>query len=130
MSLQPFIERDPDGSGLYRSRLYEKQAKEKATNTWIEHHYLPLRQQVALVHEATDAQYSRALGGKEAKWLRQQATERQLQVLQHMHPQVAREARAKAWTGQKVSDLITFLSMRGTLTHPPPFPQEMPNDVA
>ncbi len=127
---QAIIERDPDGSGLYRSRLYEKQGKEKATNTWIEHRYLPLRQQVAFVQEATHARYSRALGGKEAKWLRQQATEKQLQVLQHMHPQAAQEARAKAWTGQKVSDLITFLSMRDALTNPPPLPQEVPNDVA
>ncbi len=124
------IERDPEGSGLYRSRLHEKQPRQTATDTWIEHQYLPLRQQVALVHEATHAHYSKALGGKESKWLREPATEKQLQVLYRMHSRAAREAKTKAWTGQKVSDLITFLSMRGTLTHPPPLPQEMPNDGA
>ena len=125
------IERDLDGSGLYRSRIYEKQPHQVAQHTWIDYHYLPLRQQVALVHEATDTRHSKVLGGKEATWLHQQATEKQLEVLQRMNSQAARQARAEAWTSEKVSDLITFLPMRGTLTHPPLIPQEEGNgDVA
>lgn len=121
------IERDPEGSGLYRSRLYEKRPKQEATNTWIEHHYLPLRQQVALVQESTDARYSKALGSKEAGWLHQQATEKQLQTLQCINPQVAQQARDKEWTKECVSNLIMFLPMKRTLINPPPVPQEERN---
>ena len=125
------IERDPEGSGLYRSRLYEKQTQQLAQHTWIEHHYLPLRQQIALVHKATDAWSSKALSGKEATWLSLPATEKQLQTLQRLDIQAARAARTTAWTRQEVSDRITFLFLRGTLTNPPSIPQEEVNgDVA
>ena len=124
------IERDPEGSGLYRSRLYTKQPKQLAEHRWVEHHYLPLRQQVALTHEATGKRYIKKLGGKEARWLHERATENQLRVLQRLSQKAAQRAREKAWTGQMVSDLITFLPMRGTLTNPPPVPtEEGDNDV-
>jgi flagellar biosynthesis chaperone FliJ len=123
------IERDPEESGLYRSRLYEQQRGQEAIHTWVEHQYLPLLQQVALVHEATHAHYSKGLGGKESEWLHKPATEKQLQMLQRKHPQAAQKARIKKWTGQRVSDLITFLSMKEALTNPPPLPQETPNDA-
>ena len=118
------IERDTDGSGLYRSRLYKIQPEQVAQDIWIEHQYLPLRQQVALVHEATNDRYREVLSGKEAKWLHQHATKKQLQTLERMHPQAAQQARAEAWTGQKISDIITFLPMIWTLTHPPLIPQK------
>ena len=128
---QAIIERDPDGSGLYRSRLYKKQPQQAAQHTWIEYHYLPLRQQVALIHEATDAWSSKALSGKEAGWLGQRPTEKQLHTLQRLDLQAARVARTEAWTRQEVSDHITFLFLRGTLTNPPPIPQEeVKGDVA
>ena len=125
------VERDPDGSGLYRARLYKRQPQQAAQHTWIKRHYLPLRQQVALVHKATDAWSSKALSGKEATWLSLPATEKQLQTLQHLDIQAARAARTTAWTRQEASDRITFLFLRGTLTNPPPIPQEEGNgDVA
>jgi superfamily II DNA or RNA helicase len=124
------IERDPEGSGLYRSRLYTKQPEQQAEHQWIEYRYLPLRQQVALTHEATGKRYVKKLGGKEARWLHEKATENQLRVLQRLNRKAAQRAREKAWTGQMVSDLITFLPMRGTLTNPPSVPtEERDNDV-
>lgn len=124
------IERDPEDSGLYRARLYTRQPKMQAEHQWIEHRYLPLRQQVALTHEATGKHYIKKLGGKEARWLYEKATEKQLSVLQRLDRKAAQRAQEKAWTGQMVSDLITFLPMRGTLTNPPLIPtEEEDNDV-
>jgi hypothetical protein len=47
------LERDTAKSGLYRSRKYARQPERTPEHLWIERHYLPLRQQVALVQEAT-----------------------------------------------------------------------------
>ena len=123
------IERDPEGSGLYRSRLYTKRPEQQAEHQWIEYRYLPLRQQVALTHEATGKRYVNKLGGKEARWLHEKATENQLSFLQRLDRKAAQRAREEEWTGQTVSDLITFLTMRGTLTNPPSVPTEVNSDA-
>ena len=113
------VERDPTGSGLYRSRLHTKQPGQPPKDDWIQPDYLPLRQQVALVHQATNVRNVQPLSNKEARWLNEPATEKQIKVLQRMHPGAARRAIANGWTKRMVSDVITFLSLRKTLTHPP-----------
>ena len=113
------IERNPNGSGLYRSRLYTMQREQLPEHRWIEPSYLPLRQQVTLVHEFTGAMSVKALSSKEASWLDEPASEKQLEALQRMHPGLAHQARAKGWTKRTASDAITFCLLRKTLFHPP-----------
>ena len=113
------IERDPNGSGLYRSRLYIMQREQQPEHRWIEPSYLPLRQQVALVHDYTSAISVKALSSKEASWLDEPASEKQLEALQRMHPGLADQARAKRWSKRIASDAITFCLLRRTLLHPP-----------
>ncbi len=113
------IERDPKGSGLYRTRLYTMQREQQPEHRWIEQSYLPLRQQVALVHDFTSAISVKALSSKEASWLAEPASEKQLEALQRLHPGLARQARAKGWTKRIASDAITFCLLRRTLLHPP-----------
>jgi hypothetical protein len=60
------LERDPAQSGLYRSRQYARQPERTPEHQWIERRYLPLRQQVALVQEATAGLFREAFAGKEA----------------------------------------------------------------
>ncbi len=113
------IERDPSGSGLYRSRLHIKRPYSQPEDAWVCQDYLPLRQHVALVHAATNKKQSQALRSKDAPWLERPATEEQLQVLQRIHPKAAQRAREERWTQQEASDAITFSFLRNTLTHPP-----------
>ncbi len=113
------IERDPKGSGLYHSRLYTMPRGQLPEHRWIEKAYLPLRQQVALVHEYTGTIYVQSLGSKEARWLDEPASEKQLAALQKLHPGLARQARAKGWNKRMASDAITFCLLRKTLLHPP-----------
>jgi hypothetical protein len=113
------IERDPTGSGLYRSRLYSMQRGEPPEHRWIEHDYVPLRQQVALVHDYTNAICVQALSSKDAMWLDEPATDKQLEALQRMHPGLARQALANGWTKRRASVAITFCLLRKTLMHPP-----------
>jgi ATP-dependent helicase IRC3 len=113
------IERDPKGSGLYRSRLYTMPREQLPEHRWIEQAYLPLRQQVALVHDFTSAISVKALSSKEASWLAEPASEKQLEALQRLHPGLARQARAKGWTKRIASDAITFCLLRNTLMYPP-----------
>ncbi len=89
---------------------------------WIEFHNLPLRQQVALVHEATGGIFQKALGSKEASWLEQPASEQQLAALHRLHKGLAKEAREQGWTKGAVSQAISYLMLSKTLKHPPSTP--------
>jgi len=116
------IEGDPEGSGLYRSRLYTKryqQDGQKSEHRWITREYLPLRQQVALVHEHTKAIASEAFSGKDAAWLAHSATPKQIAQLRWLYPKLAHQAIDKGWSKRTASDVITFYSLKETLTHPP-----------
>jgi hypothetical protein len=70
------IEHDPEGSGLYRSRIYTREYEQdgkEAEHRWIAKEYLSLRQQVALVHEHTKAIASEAFAAKmQGGWTSQQ----------------------------------------------------------
>ncbi len=113
------VERDPSGSGLYRSRLYGMPQEKEPTHLWIKQEYFPLRQQVAWVHEATDAFYQEVLGSKEAPWLGQPASDKQLALLERSHRGLAYQARKNSWTKGTASEAITFCRLRKTLEHPP-----------
>jgi len=116
------LERDPEGSGLYRSRLYSREDEQEGQESepgWIAKEYLPLRQQVALVYEQTEAIASEAFSSKEAAWLDEPSTPRQLARLQLLHPKLARQAIIKGWNKRTASDVITFFELKKTLTHPP-----------
>ena len=113
------IERDPAGSGLYRSRLYIMPPGEEPEHQWIRRDYLPLRQQVALVHEATGGLYIKSLGSKDAKWRKEPVSDKQLATLQRIHPRLARQALEAGWTKQMASEAITYYRLRQTLLHPP-----------
>jgi superfamily II DNA or RNA helicase len=116
------IERDPEGSGLYRSRLYTKkyeQDGQKSEHHWITKEYLPLRQQVALVHDHTKAIARESFSNKDAPWLAHPATPKQIAQLRWLHPKLARQAIAKGWNKRTASDVITYYSLKDTLIHPP-----------
>jgi superfamily II DNA or RNA helicase len=116
------IERDPKGSGLYRSRLYtiqDGQDEQEAAHRWIAKDYLPLRQQVAQVHEHTESVAAKALSSKDASWLDEPATPKQIARLRWLDPTLARRARLKGWNKQTASDAITYCLLKETLTHPP-----------
>jgi len=116
------IERDPEGSGLYRSRLYTReyeQEGQESEHRWIAQEYLPLKQQVALVHELTKAIASEAFSGKDAAWLNEPATPKQIAQLRWLHPKLARQAVIKGWSKRTASDVITYCSIKETLIHPP-----------
>ena len=78
-----------------------------------------LRQQVAVVYEQTEAIASEAFSSKEAAWLDEPSTPRQLARLQLLHPKLARQAIIKGWNKRTASDVITFFELKKTLTHPP-----------
>jgi hypothetical protein len=113
------IERDPTGSGLYHSRLYTMPRGKPSIHQWIERNDLPLRQQVALVHEATGGLYRKALGSKDAYWLAEPASEKQLAALQRLHKGLAKEAQEKGWTKGAVTKAISYRMLSWTLKHPP-----------
>jgi superfamily II DNA or RNA helicase len=113
------IERDPTGSGLYHSRLYIMPRGKPSIHQWIERNDLPLRQQVALVHEATGGLYRKALGGKDAPWLAEPASEKQLAALQLLHKGLAKEAQEKGWTKGAATEAISYRVLSRTLKHPP-----------
>lgn len=112
-------DRDPNKSGLYRSRLCMRQNGYKKEQRWIEKRLLPLRQQVALVHEVTKDLYRERLAGKEAAWLNKPISENQLQALGRRDRNLPKRAQAAAWTQQKASAAITFYGWRWELLHPP-----------
>ena len=109
------VERDPDKSGLYRSRQYTQRPESAPDHRWIERQYLPLRQQVALVHEATRDLFREALAGKEAAWLADPATERQLNKLGRYSKHLSTQAREAGWTKREVSEAITLYELRPVL---------------
>ena len=113
------IEADPDKSGLYRSRQYSQAPDAQGEHRWIERAYLPLRQQVALVQEATRDLFREALAGKEAAWLQQPASEKQMHKLAHYNRRLAQRARSTGWKKCEASEAITYYQRHEVLFHPP-----------
>jgi len=113
------LEGDPAKSGLYRSRQYARQPERTPEHQWIERRYLTLRQQVALVHEATRDLFREAFAGKEAAWLDEPATEKQLEMLGRYQKRLPEQARAAGWTKRETSEAITFYQLRRVLFHAP-----------
>ena len=91
----------------------------ESEHRWIAQEYLPLKQQVALVHELTKAIASEAFSGKDAAWLNEPATPKQIAQLRWLHPKLARQAVIKGWSKRTASDVITYCSIKETLIHPP-----------
>ena len=121
------IERDPDQSGLYRSRLALMQPRQASEQHWIEPRYFPLRQQVELAHGATRQHYREGFGSKEAAWFEQPASARQLEALATSRPELLQRAHAEGWSSGKVSLLLSRPRLAWILTHPPtegPGPEE------
>jgi ATP-dependent helicase IRC3 len=112
-------DRDPNKSGLYRSRLCMRQKGYNKEQRWIGKRLLPLRQQVALVHEVTKELYHEQLAGKEAPWLEKPLSGNQLKVLERLDRDLPKRAKAAAWNQQKASAAITFYGWRWELLHPP-----------
>jgi superfamily II DNA or RNA helicase len=113
------LERDPAKSGLYRSRQYARQPERTPEHRWIERRYLPLRQQVALVQEATRGLFREAFGGKEAAWLDEPATQKQLETLGRYQEHLPGKARAVGWTKREASEAIAFYQLRRVLFRSP-----------
>jgi hypothetical protein len=107
------LERDPAKSGLYRSRQYTRQPQRKPEHQWIERHYLPLRQQVAR------GLFREAFAGKEAAWLDEPATEKQLEMLGRYQKRLPEQARAAGWTKREASEAIAFYQLHRVLYHAP-----------
>jgi hypothetical protein len=113
------IEPDPSGSGLYHSRLYSMLHGQEPIHEWIEPRELPLRQQVALIHEATRSLYRETLGSKDAPWLEEPASEKQVATLKRLYPRQARRIESRPMTKAQASRAITLKRLRRTLDHPP-----------
>jgi hypothetical protein len=113
------LERDPKKSGLYRSRQYTKQPGCTPKQHWIERRYLPLRQQVTLVQEATKGLFREAFAGKTSAWLDEPATEKQLEMLARYHKHLSERARTGGWTKREASETITFYQLRSILFRTP-----------
>lgn len=106
------IECDRERSGLYRSRLYTRAPGQVPTeHKWIEQCYLPLRQQVALVQEATGELFKKSFAGKEAPWLEEPATEKQLKVIERYRKDLPEQVRKAGWTKREASEIITFYQL-------------------
>jgi len=113
------LDRDPAQSGLYRSRLYTEPPGQLAEHRWLEGRLLPLRQQIALLHEATRNIYRERLAGEEAPWLEEPATEKQLETLGRYRKHLPERARAAGWTKRKASAAITYYRWRKVLLRAP-----------
>jgi hypothetical protein len=87
---------------------------------WIEERLLPLRQQIALLHEATRSISHEWLAGKEAPWLNKPASEKQLKKLGRYDKRLPEWARTARWTQRDASAAITYYQWREVLLHPPP----------
>jgi hypothetical protein len=105
------LERDPAKSGLYRSRQYIRQPERGPEHQWIERRYLPLRQQIALVQETTGGLFQEAFAGKEAAWLGEPATQKQLEILGCYQKHLPGQARAAGLTKREASEAITFYQL-------------------
>jgi hypothetical protein len=119
-STTAFLYRDPHGSGLYRYYLCAHLPSDKQLKCQcIGPQYLPLRQQVSLVHENTKNNFRESFAGKEAHWLKEPATEKQLSMLGRYHKRLPEYARQKGWTKLQASDAITYYQLREILLNPP-----------
>jgi ATP-dependent helicase IRC3 len=114
------LEPDKSGSGLYHSRLYTMMPEQKPLHQWIEPTDLPLQQQVALVHEATSTLYRQPLGRKDAPWLNDPATDKQLTILKRMYPKLTEQIDNAQLTKKEASDAIATRRLSRTLDNPPP----------
>jgi superfamily II DNA or RNA helicase len=114
------LDHDPAKSGLYRSRLYTQPPGHAADHHWVEERLLPLRQQIALLHEATRSISYERLAGKEAPWLNKPASEKQLKKLGRYDKRLPEWARTADWTQRDASAAITYYQWRWVLLHPPP----------
>jgi Helicase conserved C-terminal domain len=101
--------------GLYRSQQYARQPGRAPEHQWIERRYLPLRQQVTLVQEATRSLFREGFAGKEAVWLEEPATEKQLEMLGRYQKRLPEQARAAGWTKREASEAIAFYQLRRVL---------------
>jgi superfamily II DNA or RNA helicase len=113
------LEPDKNGSGLYHSRLYTMKPGQKPIHQWIERTGLPLRQQVALIHEATGALYQPSLASKDAPWLNEPATDKQRAIVRRMYPKEAEQTEKAEWTKGDASKKITAHLLSSTFNHPP-----------
>ena len=85
--------------------------------------HLPLRQQVALIHEETGACYNYRLGSRAAPWRDEPATPKQLKKLRVLYPNHTDQF-TEAWKKGKASEAITYHELRETLLDPPSPEQE------
>jgi len=113
------LESDTSGSGLYHSRLYTMKPGQEPIHQWIERNNLPLRQQVALVHEATGVFYRKPLGSKDAPWIEEPATDKQLAALKRMYPKLIEQIDNTPLTKGEASDAIIARRLSKTLRNPP-----------
>lgn len=113
------LEPDTSGSGLYHSRLYTMKPGHEPIHQWIEPRNLPLRQHVAFVHEATRVLSHQRLGSKDAPWVDEPATTKQLAILKLMYAKLAAQVDAAQLTKGEASDAITARLLRKTLANPP-----------
>jgi hypothetical protein len=113
------IEPERTGSSLYHSRLYRMPRGQKPIHEWIEKTDLPLRQHVALVHEATRALYRPALSSKDALWLAAPASEKQRTALKRLYPEEAERMESQTLIKEEASQKITLRKLRWTLIHSP-----------
>ena len=74
---------------------------------------------IGLVQEATRALFREAFAGKEAAWLGDPATEKQLQTLGRYQKHLPGQARAAGWTKREASEAIAFYQLRRVLFHAP-----------
>jgi hypothetical protein len=114
------LDRDSSRSGLYRSRLCTRPPGQPMDHHWVEEQWLPLRQQIALLQEATRSIRHEHLSGKEAPWLSRPASTNQLQILGRFNAPLPEQACAVGWTQGEASAAITSYLWRWPLSHPPP----------
>ena len=115
------IERDQTGSGLYHSRLYTMRQGEQPIHQWVERDNLPLRQQVALIQDATRTIFRKKRSGKDTSWRDEPVTEKQILTLWWVDAGLSRQAREEGWTKEMASEVITLnrRELLDTLRHPP-----------
>ena len=71
------------------------------------------------MQEATGSLFLEAFAGKEAAWLDEPATEKQLETLGRYQKRLPEQARAAGWTKREASEAITFYQLRRVLFHAP-----------
>lgn len=73
----------------------------------------------SLTEATTRDLFQEALAGKEAAWLQQPASEKQVKRLPHFNRGLAEQARATGWKKREASEAITYYERRWVLFHPP-----------